>query len=848
MISQSPSEFSPVQPAFSPNVVASSALSTAEGVSTRRPSHIAFVDAGLADVDTLIAGLENTQVVLIDAGGNGIAQITTTLSSYENLTSVQIFSHGSDGLLQLGETLLSSANVDSYGTSLQQWSRALAAEADLMIYGCNVAAGADGLSLVHRLGELTGADVAASNDLTGAGGNWQLEVETGTIESAVALAASAQALYEGELALLTNGDFEQGLSGWQTLRGSGSITTDAISGSSALEIGGTSRGVKQTLSATGGQTYTLTGSGKTSSGGNTSIGLTFYDASGSRLAARARKVRSRDWGEFTIEREAPAGTQSVRIWAYKANDTGSFFLDNLALNSGTVDPVEPPAAGSELLSNAGFESGLNRWKKVKGTETTVGGAFAGSKALRLSTAGSGARQVLSAVGGETYKLSGYGKKSSDGYVGFGITFYDGNSQKINNSGVGRSVRSADWQLYEGEAVAPENARFVRFWTYKANGNGDGLLDQLSLKTDSGSPSPPPELGRIGLDDSTIGASEGDGSVTVTVNRTGSTAGVATVDYSTVVGSATAGSDYQARSGTLTFADGETQQSVNILLLNDNTPEEQEVFGFAIDNVNGTATLGAPRTAQISIADNDGFTYRGNQYVLTSSAKNWTQAQAEAASLGGNLVTINTAAEETWLKQTFGDEGYWIGLNDIDTEGMFEWASGESVGYTNWAPGEPNNGGGNQDYGWMNYGPALQWDDDSPGVTRLGVVEIGEYNGPADGQGNGLKGEYYNNTDFTDLAVTRTDATVNFNWGEGSPAANIDRDTFSVRWSGQIEARYSENYTFQTTSDDGVRLWVNERLIIDEYREQPATAFTGTIALNAGQKYDIRMEYFENGGA
>ncbi|MEL6940939.1 MAG: DUF4347 domain-containing protein, partial [Cyanobacteria bacterium J06598_1] len=584
MISQSPSEFSPVQPAFSPNVVASSALSTAEGVSTRRPSHIAFVDAGLADVDTLIAGLEDTQVVLIDAGGNGIAQITTTLSNYENLTSVQIFSHGSDGLLQLGETLLSSANVDSYGTSLQQWSRSLAAEADLMIYGCNVAAGADGLSLVHRLGELTGADVAASNDLTGAGGNWQLEVETGTIESAVALAASVQALYEGELALLTNGDFEQGLSGWQTLRGSGSITTDAISGSSALEIGGTSRGVKQTLSATGGQTYTLTGSGKTSSRGNTSIGLTFYDASGSRLAARARKVRSRDWGEFTIEREAPAGTQSVRIWAYKANDTGSFFLDNLALNSGTVDPVEPPAAGSELLSNAGFESGLNRWKKVKGTETTVGGAFAGSKALRLSTAGSGARQVLSAVGGETYKLSGYGKKSSDGYVGFGITFYNGNSQKINNSGVGRSVRSADWQLYEGEAVAPENARFVRFWTYKANGNGDGLLDQLSLKTDSGSPSPPPELGRIGLDDSTISASEGDGSVTVTVNRTGSTAGVATVDYSTVVGSATAGSDYQARSGTLTFADGETQQSVNILLLNDNTPEEQEVFGFAIDNV------------------------------------------------------------------------------------------------------------------------------------------------------------------------------------------------------------------------------------------------------------------------
>ena len=71
-----------------------------------------------------------------------------------------------------------------------------------------------------------------------------------------------------------------------------------------------------------------------------------------------------------------------------------------------------------------------------------------------------------------------------------------------------------------------------------------------------------------------------------------------------------------------------------------------------------------------------MTYNGNQYLLTSPNLTWSQAQAEAESLGGNLVTINDASEETWLKNNFGDtEGFWIGINDAASEGNFEWASG-----------------------------------------------------------------------------------------------------------------------------------------------------------------------------
>ncbi len=113
------------------------------------------------------------------------------------------------------------------------------------------------------------------------------------------------------------------------------------------------------------------------------------------------------------------------------------------------------------------------------------------------------------------------------------------------------------------------------------------------------------------------------------------------------------------------------------------------------------------------------------------------------------------------------------------------------------------------------------------------------------QGDGLKAEYYDNINFTNLKQTRTDSTVNFNWGRNSPDPSIGADTFSVRWTGQVEAKYSETYNFYTTADDGVRLWVNGQQIINKFINQSATEHSGAIALVAGQKYDIKLEYYEN---
>ena len=122
-----------------------------------------------------------------------------------------------------------------------------------------------------------------------------------------------------------------------------------------------------------------------------------------------------------------------------------------------------------------------------------------------------------------------------------------------------------------------------------------------------------------------------------------------------------------------------------------------------------------------------------------------------------------------------------------------------------------------------------------------------YRVAAGGTGNGLSATYYNNIAFTGTTVTRMDPTIDFAWGTGSPAASIGADTFSARWTGQVEPQFTGTYTFYTQSDDGVRLWVNGQQVINNWTDHATTENSGTIALTAGQRYDIRMEYYENGG-
>jgi YVTN family beta-propeller protein len=133
-----------------------------------------------------------------------------------------------------------------------------------------------------------------------------------------------------------------------------------------------------------------------------------------------------------------------------------------------------------------------------------------------------------------------------------------------------------------------------------------------------------------------------------------------------------------------------------------------------------------------------------------------------------------------------------------------------------------------------------------------VLEIGgqEVAAPGVGQnaGAGLLGEYFNNMTLTGTAVLQRTEAVNFGWGSGSPGTVVLKDKFSVRWTGTVEASSSGEFQFQTSSDDGVRLWVNGVQVINNWTNHAATTNTSAvIALTGGSRYTIKMEYYENGG-
>ena len=226
---------------------------------------IVFIDPTVSDYQTLINGIKpDTSVVVLDSSKDGVQQITDALTG-EIYSEVHIVSHGSPGSIQIGSSHLGYDNITNYAGALQQWQKSLTPDADILLYGCNVAAdellvGGDtrqginsladsasrlkptenaqfplvplvtrlqpgdadqealplygaggspqnsipkgGISFLSRLADLTGADIAASDDLTGSaalGGDWDLEAKTGNIEADITFVAGTTDAYNGVL-------------------------------------------------------------------------------------------------------------------------------------------------------------------------------------------------------------------------------------------------------------------------------------------------------------------------------------------------------------------------------------------------------------------------------------------------------------------------------------------------------------------------------------------------------------------------------------------------------------------------------------------------------------------------
>jgi outer membrane protein OmpA-like peptidoglycan-associated protein len=110
---------------------------------------------------------------------------------------------------------------------------------------------------------------------------------------------------------------------------------------------------------------------------------------------------------------------------------------------------------------------------------------------------------------------------------------------------------------------------------------------------------------------------------------------------------------------------------------------------------------------------------------------------------------------------------------------------------------------------------------------------------------GLKGDYYNGTNFEYKVLTRTDPQIHFDWSNHSPATGIGKSYYSIRWTGQLLAPVSGRYLFSANVDDGIRVWVGNRKIIDAWGLHDSIRFKGAVILEAGKYYDIRVDYFND---
>lgn len=207
---------------------------------------LVVVDQSVPDYQQLVDGITSDssvqyQILLLNAADDPLAAIGTELTQLQRVDAVHLVGHGEAGTMALGGLSLTSENIDHYQERLGHWRGTLSLDADILIYGCDVAASPAGQDLLNRLGSITGADIAASDDVTGHGINnadWELEFYSGNIETALAFGLDVQQSWQHTLLLITvdaNGDWVNPHDNSVTLREAiNAVNEDALANPSGV--------------------------------------------------------------------------------------------------------------------------------------------------------------------------------------------------------------------------------------------------------------------------------------------------------------------------------------------------------------------------------------------------------------------------------------------------------------------------------------------------------------------------------------------------------------------------------------------------------------------------------------
>ncbi|MDD2990284.1 MAG: cadherin domain-containing protein, partial [Zoogloea sp.] len=446
---------------------------------------LVFVDTRTPDLQLLLDDLEaqrqagrDLEVIVIDQNEDGITKISDTLAGHHDVAAVHLVGHGSEGLIELGASRLDMGVLLQRADQIAGWGDALVDSGDLLLYGCEVAAGSNGEALVTTLSQLTGADVAASIDATGStllGGDWDLERQTGGIEAQPFASASLQAEWKGVLGVVT--------------QGSETLVNQNTTGSQGNHWSGKTVGMDSS-----GNYVVVWIDGSGADGSGQGIYARRYDVSGAALGNAFRvntytfdnqrnpQVAMAANGNFVVVWESMGQDGSnYGIYAQRYNASGVAQGSEFRVNTLTTDDQRAPAVamdanGNFVVTYQAWASGNNSWG-VLATRYNANGVAQGAEFVVNTTLAYdqiAPSVAMDSAGNFVITWQSYGQEGpSDGIY----------AQRYNASGVAQggefhvNTTTADNQNLPTVAM-DSSGNFVITWeSYAQDGSLQGIYGQ-----------------------------------------------------------------------------------------------------------------------------------------------------------------------------------------------------------------------------------------------------------------------------------------------------------------------------------------------------------------------------------
>ncbi|GLQ42865.1 DUF4347 domain-containing protein [Dyella nitratireducens] len=419
--------------------------------SSPQAGQVVFINSNVANYQQLITGLPaGTRYVVLNADTDGLQQIAQYLQQHHDVSAIHLISHGADGEFQVGDTWLTEGDLSAHSAELAQIGAAMKPGGDFLIYGCDVAENADGKAFVQQIASISGLNVAASTDATGAaalGGDWVLEYDAGAVHTQVIFSTAAEQQY-GALLAVTDETYDSQL-GYVTPGGATGVTSFSLDGFTYTMDQPVEFAVDSTTVNQGGTPPLSTGP---------TDGVLFGNVQGTQLTSMTMTLTN---GDKMAVQSFDVDTFGGAVTIEGLNASGSV-VASVAINGST--------SHVDLSSNAGF-SGITSLKFVETDGFFLSPTFNNFAYVDLSSP-----PTMTASGGSTSFVEADNVASTPVVIDSGITLSDGDATTAKQGTVSITSNFASGQ----DSLAFVNTNSAIYGDISASySSGTGVLTLTS---------------------------------------------------------------------------------------------------------------------------------------------------------------------------------------------------------------------------------------------------------------------------------------------------------------------------------------------------------------------------------